>query len=108
MIPLEVQEKLKKAASKAEACRVLAENGIDVEKIEKKIASGLSQLKFGVHQLSDDVLDKIAGGCGDEGEGIGMLISLIYDAANTPEGKAFGKGFFNDIPGLVSNWRDSK
>jgi hypothetical protein len=41
MIPAEVREKLRASrGSNVETCRILAQNGIDVEKIEKKIKCG--------------------------------------------------------------------
>ena len=62
IIPIELKEKLNTAKSDMEACKLLAENGIDVEKIEKMIAdSGFDQIRIGM-QLPDDSLTGIAGG----------------------------------------------
>ena len=62
-LPLKVQEKLKSAKSDMETCRILADNGIDVEKIEKKIANaGFDQIKIGLQEVSDDALTNVAGG----------------------------------------------
>ena len=63
LIPSEVKEKLETAKSDVEVCRILAENGIDVEKIEKKIKdAGFNLNKIGLQELPDEALDKIAGG----------------------------------------------
>lgn len=64
MIPPEVREKLRASrGSNVKTCEILAENGIDVEKIENKMKdSGLIKLnKIGL-ELPDEALDKIAGG----------------------------------------------
>ena len=64
MIPPEVREKLRASrGSNVKTCKILAENGIDVEKIENKMKdSGLIKLnKIGL-ELPDEALDKIAGG----------------------------------------------
>ena len=64
MIPAEVREKLRASrGSNVKTCKILAENGIDVEKIENKMKdSGLIKLnKIGL-ELPDEALDKIAGG----------------------------------------------
>ena len=63
MIPPDVKEKLRTARGNVEACRILAENGINVETIEKKIANaGFDQIKIGLQEVPDDALEKIAGG----------------------------------------------
>ena len=62
MIPADVQEKIRGLKDKEEVSRILAENGIDVKKIEKKFTSGLDQFKTSIHQLSDDALNKVSGG----------------------------------------------
>jgi hypothetical protein len=63
MIPEEVQEKLKTVTGNVAVCKTLAENGIDVEKIEKKIsAAGFDQIKIGLQELSTDELDMVTGG----------------------------------------------
>ena len=68
MIPAEVQEKLNAANGKAEAYRILTENGIDVERIKKKMAdAGLDEVKIGLQELPDEALDKIAGGFESDG-----------------------------------------
>ena len=65
MIPPDVKEKLRTARGNVEACRILAENGINVETIEKKIAdAGFDQIKIGLQEVPDDALEKIAAyGC---------------------------------------------
>ena len=63
MIPAEVQEKASVAVGDEAVRKILAENGIDVERIEKKIArAGFGQAKIGLQELPDEALDKIAGG----------------------------------------------
>lgn len=47
-IPIRLQSKLAKVNSDVEFCKILADNGIDVEKLQKT--------------LPDDVLDKVGGG----------------------------------------------
>ena len=60
-IPVEVQGKIRAARSDAEARRILAENGIDAEKLEKKIAAaGVNPITLS--KLPDEALDKVAGG----------------------------------------------
>ena len=60
-IPVEVQGKISAARSDAEARRILAENGIDAEKLEKKIAAaGVNPITLS--KLPDEALDKVAGG----------------------------------------------
>ena len=68
MIPPEVQEKINAAAGDVAVCKILAENGIDVEKVEKKIKdAGFNLNKIGLQELPDDALDKIAGGFETDG-----------------------------------------
>lgn len=68
MIPAEVQEKVNAAVGDEAVRKVLAENGIDVEKIEKKIArTGFGQAKISLQELPDEALDKIAGGFETDG-----------------------------------------
>ena len=63
MIPDEVREKLKNASGDVDTCRILAENGVDVEKIEKKIEdAGLKVKKIGFQELADEALSNVAGG----------------------------------------------
>ena len=63
MIPAEVQEKVSAAVGDEAIRKILAENGVDVEQIEKKIAgSRFAQAKIGLQELPDESLDKIAGG----------------------------------------------
>ena len=63
MIPAEVQEKVSAAVGDEAIRKILAENGVDVEQIEKKIArAGFGQAKIGLQELPDEALDKIAGG----------------------------------------------
>ena len=60
MIPAEVQEKASVAVGDEAVRKILAENGIDVEKIDKKIArAGFGQAKIGLQELPDEALDKI-------------------------------------------------
>ena len=62
MIPEDLKDKLNLAKSDMEACKILAEHGVDLAKIEKKIAdAGFNQLKIGL-QLKDDSLADINGG----------------------------------------------
>ena len=63
MIPAEVREKLRYARGDVDVCRILAENDIDVEAIEKRIGeAGFNQIKIGLQELPDEALDMIAGG----------------------------------------------
>ena len=63
MIPAEVREKLKNAKGDVGVCKMLAENGIDVEKIEKRIEdAGLPVKKIGFQEVADEALANIAGG----------------------------------------------
>lgn len=67
MIPAEVQAKLSVAKSDEDTRRILAENGIDVEAIERKIrTAGIDQAKLSQQELSDDALANIAGGSAEE------------------------------------------
>ena len=68
MIPAEVQEKANAAVGDEAVRKILAENGIDVEQIEKKIArAGFGQAKISLQELPDEALDKIAGGFETDG-----------------------------------------
>jgi len=68
MIPAEVQEKANAVVGDEAVRKVLAENGIDVEKIEKKIArTGFGQANISLQALPDEALDKIAGGFETDG-----------------------------------------
>ena len=50
--------------------RILSENGIDVEKIEKKIKdAGINLNKICLKELPDEALEKIAGGGAGENKG---------------------------------------
>ena len=63
MIPAEVREKLKNAKGDVGVSKMLAENGIDVEKIEKRIEdAGLPVKKIGFQEVADEALANIAGG----------------------------------------------
>ncbi len=64
MIPAEVREKLRASrGSNVETCRILAQNGIDVEKIEKKIKdAGINLNKIYTKELSDEALLNVSGG----------------------------------------------
>ena len=63
MIPEAVKGKLRIAASDSEAFRILADNGVDLEAINKKIAdAGFGQDEAGLQELSEDVLANAAGG----------------------------------------------
>ena len=63
MIPAEVREKLKNAKGDVGVSKMLAENGIDVEKIEKRIeGAGLPVKKIGFQKVADEALANIAGG----------------------------------------------
>jgi len=63
MIPPEVQEKINAAAGDVAVCKILAENGIDVEKVEKKIKdAGFNLNKICLQEVRDEELEKIAGG----------------------------------------------
>ena len=63
MIPAEVREKLKNAKGDVGVSKMLAENGIDVEKIEKRIeGAGLPVKKIGFQEVADEALANIAGG----------------------------------------------
>ena len=58
MIPAEVQEKASVAVGDEAVRKILAENGIDVEKIDKKIArAGFGQAKIGLQELPDEALE---------------------------------------------------
>ena len=68
MIPAEVREKLKNAKGDVGVCKMLAENGIDVEKIEKRIeGAGLPVKKIGFQKVADEALANIAGGSAQAG-----------------------------------------
>ena len=63
LIPSEVKEKLETAKSDVEVCKILAENGIDVEKVEQKIKdAGFNLNKICLQEVRDEELEKIAGG----------------------------------------------
>ena len=64
MIPAEVREKLRASrGSNVETCRILAQNGIDVEKIEKKIKdAGINLNKIAFKEIPVEELEKVAGG----------------------------------------------
>lgn len=61
-IPADVMEKLKTAKGDVDFCRILAENGIDVENFEKQVKeSGVDFGQIGVVMDSDE-LAQVAGG----------------------------------------------
>ena len=63
IIPAEVQKKLDAAISDVETCKILAENGIDVEMIEQMIAdAGFDQIKIGLQEERDKELEMISAG----------------------------------------------
>ena len=63
IIPAEVQEKLNRAVSDVETCKILAENGIDVEMIEQMIAdAGFDQIRIGLQEERDQELEMISAG----------------------------------------------
>lgn len=69
-LPLALQEKLDQAISDKQVCQLLAENGIDVEALEKKIESyGIPLKRIGL-QLPDDSLSQIAGGFKEDNYGV--------------------------------------
>ena len=62
----EVIEKLDKVYTDAGVCQVLADAGVDLEGMEKKIeAAGLNMKRVGL-QLSDDNLAEVSGGFHDD------------------------------------------
>ena len=66
MIGEDVMKKLENVYSDVEVCKILAENGIDLEKVEKRIAeAGLNMNRIGL-QLPDDNLSEISGGFYDK------------------------------------------
>ena len=63
MIPDAVKGKLSTAKSDREAFRILADNGVDLEAINRKIAAaGFGSTETGLQELSEDVLENAAGG----------------------------------------------
>ena len=63
MIPAEVHEKLRGAKGDVEVCRILAENGVDVEKVEQKIKElGFNLNKICLQEVPDDALANVGGG----------------------------------------------
>lgn len=59
-IPDEIQGKLNKAFDDRQVCKILADNGINAEALEKKVEDfGIPVKKL---SLSEDLLDKIVGG----------------------------------------------
>ena len=63
IIPAEVQKKLDAAISDVETCKILAENGIDVEMIEQMITdAGFDQIKIGLQEERDKELEMISAG----------------------------------------------
>lgn len=65
-IPAEVREKLSKAESDVQVCQILADNGINLEKMEHTIESfGFDLKKIGL-QLPDQYLGAVAGGFHDD------------------------------------------
>ena len=64
-IPEEVRKKIANVYSDVELCKILADNGIGVEKLEKKIADAGIDIRNDGLQLSDSELDHVAGGFQD-------------------------------------------
>lgn len=62
MLPAEVLEKLKGVASDVEFCKILADNGIDVEEIEKKVKNSGVDFSESTVVLDNDELSNINGG----------------------------------------------
>ena len=68
-LPEDVLNKVSAAGGDVEVCRILAENGIDLDEIEKKIeAAGFDTKRIGL-QLSDDDLANVSGGFAHEDYG---------------------------------------
>ena len=62
----EAMKKLENVYSNVDVCRILAENGVALEKVEKVFAdAGLNMNRIGL-QLDDDDLSNISGGFYDE------------------------------------------
>ncbi len=79
MLPEDVRQKVREANGDVETCRVLAENGIDVEQIEKKIKkAGFNLNKIGLQELPDEELDKIAGGFETDGINIKCRCGAVH------------------------------
>ena len=62
MLPAEVLEKLKGVVSDVEFCKILADNGIDVEEIEKKVKNSGVDFSESTVVLDNDELSNINGG----------------------------------------------
>ena len=68
-LPLDVKDQLSKAVSDVQVCKILADNNIDLSKIEEKIENaGFNMKRIGL-QLADDNLAGIVGGFEDSDYG---------------------------------------
>ena len=65
MIPESVRAQLTSVRGNVEACKLLAENGVDVEKLEKKIKDAYAGVKKDLLSLSERELANISGGVDD-------------------------------------------
>ena len=64
-LPDDVMKKIEGAYSDAECCRILAENGVNLDEIEKTIADhGFDMHKIGL-QVPENELENVAGGFKD-------------------------------------------
>ena len=62
MIPDEVKEKLNSVTSDIEACRILADNGVDIHVLEKKIKDAGFPAHASTSDLEENALENVSGG----------------------------------------------
>ena len=70
MIPLNIRGQLAEIRGNVELCKLLADNGVDVEKIEKKIKDAYAEVKVDLLSLSEKELANISGGVMDAKRGV--------------------------------------
>lgn len=89
-LPEDVKEKISGIYSDVQLCKVLADSGIDLDAIEKKIENaGFNTRKIGV-QLPDAELEGIAGGFYDDD----YEDDVVCDHCDNQERKEFSKQIF--------------
>ena len=78
-LPLQIKQKLARAKSDNEACKILADSGINYEAIEKKMKEVFARKGKDLLALNDKQLEAIAGGFEDEDYGTIMCFNCYTD-----------------------------
>ncbi len=106
IVGADVMKKLENVYSNVDVCRILAENGVDLDAVEKKIAdAGLDMKRIGL-QLPDDRLSEISSGFWEED----MKADLECPVCHRDDRKNFSRQFWVSLiaPNTKSIYRCKK